>query len=61
MFAELVLDDPLVNRILISELDLINRERDFWMLVKDTLAVVSIDQNTVSFPERQRLSYPPLS
>lgn len=61
MFAELVLDNPLVNRILISELDLINGERDLRMFVKDTLAVVTIDQNAVVFPERQRLSYPPLS
>lgn len=61
MLAELVLDNPLVNRILISELDLINAERDLRMFVKDTLAVVTIDKNAVVFPKRQRLSYPPLS
>lgn len=61
MLAELVLDNPLVNRILVSELNLVNRERNIRMLVKDTLAVVTIDQNAVVFPKRQRLSYPPLS
>ena len=61
MLAKLVLDNPLVHSIFISELNLVNRERDFGMFVKDTLAVVTIDQNAVVFPERQRLSYPPLS
>ena len=61
VLAELVLDNPFINRILVSELNLVNRERDLRMLVKDTLAVVAIDKNAVAFPKRQRLSYPPLS
>lgn len=61
VLPQLVLDYPLVNRILVSELNLVNRERDFGMLVKDALTMVTIDQDSVTFPERKRLSYPPLS